>query len=100
MPWHDADLIALPKAFRAMVAGYVEYGREPPSVWLTAVLCNDLIGFLESHSGTRDHIADAAAVLRVLESAPIECWGTREKVSRWMRGGGLRGQVRADGRIQ
>jgi len=101
MDWSQVDLMTIPPGYRGMLFAYVEHGREPPSIWLTAILCNDLIGVLEHSPTTRDRgIPDAMEILTLLQAAPMECWGSRERVHKWIVGGGLRGQLRKDARLQ
>jgi hypothetical protein len=101
MNWSQVDLLSVPAAYRGMLHRYVEHGATPVSIWLLALLTNDLIGFLEHSPTTREHgIPDALEILRALEAAPQECWGSQPKVHRWIEGGGLRGQIRRDVRLQ
>jgi len=98
MTWGDVDLTKVRTDIRAELFAYVENGREPASIALVAILSNDLGGFLE-YCQTED-VAAAYAIIAALEHAPNECWGSQGKVSRWIKGGGLRGQIRADARLQ
>lgn len=103
MPWENAPLMRLPPDYRGMVLAYVEFGR-PPDALLTAVLSNDLIGYLEEArtleasdpEGTRrgpppPSMRLISVLIAVLNEAPPRCWGSPERVRGWVRHGGLRG---------
>lgn len=99
-PWHEVDLLAVPQQFRAELNSYVTFGRDPiENPLLLAVLTNDLSGCLE-HNGAL-FIEVVWELLTFLDgNAPPSCWGTSERVSRWITSGGLRGLQRTDARLQ
>lgn len=57
----------------------------PPGQFLTAVLSNDLNGAIAHADDTR-----MAALKRIVQfvynDLPSQCWGSKEKVDRWLRG--------------
>jgi len=76
------DGSAVPPHLRGGLLRYFVAGILPGS-FLQAVLCNDLVKAVRRHSGAG--AAYTITVLRkfLLEHAPFEAWGSREKVLAW-----------------
>jgi hypothetical protein len=69
---------------------YISFGL-PPGGFLTAVLENDLVGAVR---GADSHNIDniPAYVSFLYWEAPMDCWGSKERVKNWIAKGGLHGQ--------
>ena len=82
------DYSSLPPSIRDSVKSYVEDGDHPGS-FLTAVLSNDLRAAIDR--GNTDAIH--ACVLFLNNHAPAWCYGTPDRVNRWISLGGLHGDA-------
>lgn len=79
----------LPEHMQEGMQLWVERGIEPGS-FLTAVLCNDLMGALGKADSTNiDRLKDYGMFL--YNEVPSTCFGSREKVRAWAERGGLFG---------
>jgi len=68
---------------------YIERGILPGG-FLTAVLENNLVlAAMRADNTNRHRLLDFAEFL--YSEAPSICWGSRERVERWIKQGGLRG---------
>jgi len=73
----------VPAHIRGGIVRYIDNGI-PPGSFLTAVICNDLIGVC----GKADEINRAALfdiVSWFWNEAPSVCWKSQEHMSEWMR---------------
>lgn len=85
---YEIAIRRLPEHMREGARKYVEQGI-PPGGFLTAVLRNSLyLAFATADETNRARMADYAAFL---ETLPINCWGSRERVDAWIKQGGLEG---------
>jgi hypothetical protein len=76
------DYSELPEHMQGAMQRYMEYGIEPGS-FLTAVLCNDLMGAVgRADSINRDRLNDYATWL--YNNAPPPSFGSREKFEAWI----------------
>ena len=88
MPYIDttAELrIRVPENILGALDRYVEH-RIPPGSCTLAILSNDLQGAY----GRADHMTAAAMhdiVRYIYNCLPSACWGSREKVQAWLKGG-------------
>ena len=83
----DIDYSGLPEHIRGGVQRYIEHGIQPGD-FLEAVICNNL-----KESFKR---ADNTNIRRMFDivyffynEAPINCWGSPERMKQWMEQGGL-----------
>ena len=61
---------------------YAAYGLQP-GAFLTAVICNDLVGACER--GNDENLRNLPAFVSYLYAeAPPECWGSKEKMKAWI----------------
>jgi hypothetical protein len=75
----------IPEHNRGAMERYVE-DRCQPGSFLTAVLSNDLVGAVScADSMNTVHLVDV--VKWVYNELPGLCWGSREKVRKWLQGG-------------
>lgn len=80
------DYSKLPEHLRAGMQRYIEHGIEPGS-FLTAVLCNDLMGAMaRSDETTRAELWSICAFL--YNEAPAICFGSVEAFEAWLQRGG------------
>ncbi len=79
----------LPSHIQDGVERYIEHGV-PPGDFLTAVICNDL----RESFGRADEV-NIARMFDIVgffyNEAPGGCWGSLEKMKRWVKIGGLNG---------
>lgn len=75
-----------------MVDGMVRYLVKgiPPGSFLTAVLCNDLMGAMRKADDVNIHALPSYARF-LMNGAPIGAFGSEENVSDWISSGGLAG---------
>lgn len=74
----------LPEHIRGGMERYIE-GRIPPGDFLTAVLSNDLMQAVgRADRINRQKLADIIYFLYT--EAPAMCWGSPERVKRWLEG--------------
>jgi hypothetical protein len=81
----EAHTRALPQLSRESLLDYLRHGR-PPGDFLTAVLSNDLTEAV----GRADDVNRALLPLYVsllVNVAPIEAWGSRDRVLAWIEAG-------------
>jgi len=84
------NLELLPEHIRGGVKRYVEEGIEPGG-FLRAVISNDLSGAF----GKADSInsANLENIIKWFYNyAPSQCWGSPEKMVKWMKKGGMKGE--------
>lgn len=80
----------LPAYMEAPARRYIENGINPGG-FLTAVLCNDLVGaFARADSANHAHMHEWAKWLH--NDIPAPAWGSPEKVKAWIERGGLAGK--------
>ena len=80
----------LPEHMQDGMRLYIERGIEGGG-FLTAVLCNDLMGALgKADSINRHALFDYGNFL--YNEAPASCYGSPEKVAAWVARGGLQGK--------
>lgn len=80
----------LPEHIRGGMRRYIESGIEPGS-FLTAVLCNDLMGALgKADEINRERLWDICAFL--YNEAPSACFGSVEAFQSWVQRGGTEGR--------
>lgn len=73
----------LPEHIRGAMQRYIE-SRIPPGSFSTAVLNNDLVGaFGYADTINRMQLYDIVSFL--YNEAPSKCWGSPEKVKRWLQ---------------
>lgn len=78
----NAKYDRLPEDAREDARDYVEH-REAPGGFLMAVLTNNLVdAFALADPTNREALADWA--LWLWNDIPRECWGSRDKVERWL----------------
>lgn len=76
------DYTGLPEHIQGAMQRYVEHRLHPGS-FLTAVLSNDFIGAVQRADDiNKERLVDIATW--VWQELPIACWGSEEKVSRWL----------------
>lgn len=81
------DYEQLPEHIRDGMRRYIESGIEPGS-FLTAVLCNDLMGAMgKADEINRARLWDICAFLH--NEAPSTCFGSIEAFQSWVHRGGL-----------
>lgn len=83
------DYDTLPPYMQGAARRYIENGI-PPGSFLTAVICNDLMGAF----GKADNMNRAAMwdwVRFFYNDAPSTCWGSERKMAAWIDRGGLEG---------
>ena len=79
----------LPSHMQEGARDYVENGV-PGGDFLHYVFCNDLVhSFGKADNTNLRRMFDWASFL--YNEAPMECWGSEEKVEAWVAGGGLQG---------
>lgn len=79
----------LPEHMRAGFRRYIEHGI-PGGSFMDAVLSNDLIGAMETADEiNRERLFDTCVFL--LNQAPAGCFGSPERVSKWIKDGGING---------
>ena len=84
----------LPEHMQDGMRLYIERGVEPGS-FITAVLCNDLMGALgKADDINRHRLFDYGLFL--YNEVPSSCFGSREKVAAWVARGGLQGNTQKD----
>ena len=80
----------LPSHMRDAARNYIENGI-PPGSFLTAVICNDLMGaFRRADDINRAAMWDWARFFYT--EAPPACWGREAKMDEWVYCGGLTGR--------
>lgn len=85
---YEIAINRLPAHMQEGTRNYVEKGI-PPGGFLKSVLCNSLYrSFATADDINRARMADYAALL---ETLPIGCWGSKERVEKWVKDGGLEG---------
>lgn len=89
-----SNLDCIPEHMRSGLALYIEQGVEPGS-FLTAVLCNELVGAYGAADMVNSHCMRAWAEFMYCHM-PGATWGNEEIVQGWMAMGGLQGNVRAE----
>ena len=83
------DYTKLPEHIRHGVKIYIEHGIEPGD-FLTAVISNDLKGsFAVADEINRDRLFDIVSFF--YNEAPMDCWGSRERMAAWIKHSGLAG---------
>jgi hypothetical protein len=88
---YEENLSILPHHMRSGMKLWIERGIEPGS-FLTAVLCNDLMTALGKADDINCHrLFDYGVYL--YNYAPSGCYGSPEKVARWLAAGGLLGKI-------
>ena len=78
----------IPSHMQGAAQRYIENGIAPGS-FLTAVICNDLMGAFER----ADEINAAAMrdwVIFFYNDAPSICWGSPDKFNAWIAKGGMK----------
>lgn len=74
------------------IARYIEHGI-PPGHFLKAIFSNDLVeAYGRADLKSRAGIPALASFL--FNSAPMGCWGDKEKYLAWIAKGGLRGKIK------
>lgn len=85
----EMNMSKLPEHIRVSVNRYIRYGS-PVGDFLSAVICNDL---KESFSLADD--INIAAMFDIVgffyNEAPGNCWGSKEKMKKWIGMGGWKG---------
>lgn len=80
----------LPGHIQGAMQRYIENGIEPGG-FLTAVLCNDLMGAMgKADEISRGRLWDICAFL--YNEAPAPCFGSAEAFQSWIDQGGLEGR--------
>ena len=77
----------LPPHMQDAAKRYVEKGI-PPGHFLTAVICNDLLGAV-SHADDTNVKALKTWVQFFYNEAPGGCWKSKEVMNAWVKQGGL-----------
>jgi hypothetical protein len=87
----EINYSGLPEHMRDTFRLYIEKGI-PPGSFTKAVLSNDLMGAMRRADHiNRARIFDTCAFLEV--EAPIGCYGSPERVSDWIKRGGISGDL-------
>lgn len=81
------DYSLLPEHIQGAAQRYVEHGIAPGG-FLTAVICNDLFGAVGRADSTNRRALPEICQFWYAE-APGVCWGSPERMERWMNSGGL-----------
>ena len=81
----DIDYGRLPRHLQGGVKRYIEQGV-PPGDFLTAVITNNL-HLAISHADSTSLAALPDIVRFFYNESPGGCWGTREKMKKWMETG-------------
>jgi len=91
----DYDKFPSPHVLSAVMR-YIEEGI-PPGDFLKAVICNKL---KESFMWADEtNIANMFGIVSwMYNHAPLQCWGSEEKMRAWLESGGLKGQEEAESR--
>lgn len=83
----------LPESLRDGLMAYCAEGREPGG-FMRAVLENDLAGAV-----FRADLKNQRTIVQFVNflngRVPNDCWGSKEKVSRWIKDGGMRGYYKS-----
>ena len=75
----------VPPEMLAAIKRYI-HGRVIPGDFLQAVICNDLTGAVGRADD--DNLANLPAFVGYFyNEAPSRCWGSKEKMEAWLRGG-------------
>ena len=83
------DYSRLPEHIQGGVRRYIEDGI-PPGSFLQAVMSNNLKeSFMYADDTNIERMFDIVDFF--YNEAPIECWGSKEKMSHWVEKGGLNG---------
>jgi len=78
----DIDYSMLPYRMQEVARAYVE-DRHRPGDFLLAVLTNDLVGAF-GHADAINAVAMAQWASWLYNEAPSTCWGSHDKVQRWL----------------
>jgi hypothetical protein len=90
---NDWDWSLIPLHCRLGLRDYIEHGHETGG-FLYAVLSNDLkmaVRQADDHNRTQLH----NYVTFLYRHAPLQCWGSPERVAAWIERGGLNGKQAA-----
>jgi hypothetical protein len=80
----DIDYSQLPERYQRTLQFYIE-NKIPPGSGMGAVLSSDLRGVIRHCDD--DMILDLKKILVFLYNlAPYQCWGSTERVDKWLRG--------------
>lgn len=91
---HIDGLELIPEHCREGVRDYIAHGT-PLGSFLTYVFSNDLVhAFSAADEINRIRMFDYCMFL--YSRAPVDCWGSEEKVREWIKKRGLLGQEDAD----
>lgn len=83
------NLSNIPEHMHQGITNYVENGYNPGSFFY-AVLCNNLVEAAgNADDVNKHHLFDYASLL--YNELPRNCWGSTEKVQKWVAQGGLNG---------
>ena len=85
--YQDANWGLIPEHMRSGVQRYIEFGIKPGS-FLTSMIENDLRGAVENADAENAH-ALRGYVQFFYSYGPAECWGSPEKMKKWVVQGGL-----------
>lgn len=78
----DYERYSVPEHTRVALEDYFFYGYEPGS-FVTAVLCNDLMGTVNRCDHiNRECIVDIAKW--IMHNAPSSSWGSKQAVANWL----------------
>lgn len=81
---YDNDLFRkLPVHGQGALERYIENGL-PPGHFLTAVLTNDLFGAF-NRADEENEKAVGDYVRWLYNHAPVQCWGSRDAVTNWLK---------------
>lgn len=93
MTFYKYGSFEIPSYMGQGLIDYVEKGV-PPGGFLTAVLENDLVGAC-GKADLNNLKAIPAYAGYLYNKVPSGCWGSPEKVTAWIKAGGLEGTTRA-----
>lgn len=87
----------VPSHIQPGLQDYIEYGI-PPGSFLEAVITNNLLeSFARADEINAKRVGDIVKFM--YQFAPLECWGSREAMEKWIKDGGLRGKgIAVEGR--